>query len=98
VGSDANNPAAAPVFIGDIAAFDAATPVILLGGAANTSINGGDLLQTNSAPVQVSGLVQLKFVNGSTSHGLLLSAQNNQGVLMQNGVNVTGQIVVNPSN
>jgi hypothetical protein len=37
-----------PVYAGDINAFDAATPMLLLGGAAgNTWINGGDLLQTN---------------------------------------------------
>ncbi len=98
VGVDATNPALAPVFIGDINAFDAATPAILLGAAANTSINGGDLLQTNGAAVQVSGLTQLKFVAGSTSHGQLLPAQMNQGVLLQNGINVTSQIVVNPGN
>ncbi|HYP18234.1 MAG TPA: hypothetical protein VEQ65_13560, partial [Opitutus sp.] len=85
-----------PVFIGDITAFDAAKPVLVLGSAADARITGGDLLQTNGQPVQVSGLSQLKFTAGGDSHGNPLAAQANQAVLQQDGVNVTSQIVVNP--
>jgi hypothetical protein len=81
-----------PVFIGDIIAFDNATPVILLGAGPDTRITGGDLSQANgqSSPpaVQVSGISQL--------NGLLLPAQANKGVLQENGADVTAQIVVNP--
>jgi len=85
-----------PVYIGDITASDTATPVILLGSAATTQINGGNLLQSNNAPVQVSGLTQLKFVAGIDSTGRTLPAQANQARLVQNGTDVTAQIVVNP--
>ncbi len=85
-----------PVYIGDINAFDAATPVLTIGGGDTTQINGGDLKQSNGRAVQVSGLSQLKFVLGSTSHGALLAAKQNQGRLEQDGVDVTAQVVVNP--
>ena len=86
-----------PVFIGDINASDAATPVIMISSSPDTRITGGDLLQANGKAVQVSGLTQLKFTAGSDSHNNLLSAKTNKGVLMQNGVDVTAQIVVNSS-
>jgi hypothetical protein len=86
-----------PVFIGDINGIGvAATAYILLGSASTVSIHGGDLLQENGRAVQVSGITQLKFVDGSTSHGLILGAQSNKAVLEQNGANVTSQIVVGP--
>jgi len=85
-----------PVYVGDINAFDAAFPVLLLGSAATTQINGGDLLQSNGQALKVSGITELKFVDGVTSQGVLLPAQTNQATLDQNGVNVTAQIAVNP--
>lgn len=85
-----------PVYIGDISAFDAATPVILLGSVTDAQVNGGDMFQTNGAAVKVSGITQLKFVAGTTSHNVLLPAQNNRGRFEDNGVDVTNQIVVNP--
>jgi hypothetical protein len=84
-----------PVFIGDISAYDDATPVIVLGSAADTRITGGDMLQANGKPIQVSGLTQLKFTDGSDSHGNLLTAQANRAVYQQNGADVTTQIVAN---
>lgn len=87
-----------PVYVGDIDAFDDAEPVLVLGSATgDTLITGGDLSQTNTRAVQVSGLTQLKFVAGSTSHGSALPAQSNQARLERDGVDVTAQIVVNPS-
>ncbi len=85
-----------PVFIGDVNAWDAATPVIRLGSASDTRINGGDLLQSNGRAVQVSGITRLKFVANTDSHGNPQAAKTNQAVLQQNGVDVTSQIVVNP--
>jgi hypothetical protein len=86
-----------PVYVGDISAFDEADPVLQLGGAdGDTLIAGGDLFQTNGRAVKVSGLTQLKFVAGATSHGIMLPAQPNQARLEQNGADVTHQIVVNP--
>jgi hypothetical protein len=85
-----------PVFVGDIDAFDSAQPVLVLGSATDVRITGGALAQTNGAPVQVSGLAQLRFVDGTNSHGVLLPAQHNQGLLKNRGTDVTNQIVVNP--
>ncbi len=86
-----------PVYIGDITASNAATPVLLLGSATVTQINGGDLQQSNAQPVSVSGVTQLQFVSGVTSNNAPLPAQTNKAVLKQNGVDVTTQIVVNPT-
>jgi len=82
-----------PVYIGDISASGSATPVILLGSATTTQINGGDLLQSNSQAVSVSGITQLEFVAGATSQNVSLPAQTNKAVLKQNGVDVTTQLV-----
>jgi outer membrane protein assembly factor BamB len=86
-----------PVRVGDIAASDTAAPVLVLGSASDTLITGGDLLQPNNRPVVVAGIVQLKFVAGTTSHGTLLIAQTNRAQLEQDNVNVTAQVVLNPS-
>jgi hypothetical protein len=85
-----------PVFVGDINASETAVPQIILGSASDVRITGGDLLQTNSAAVRVSGITQLKFAAGSNSHGTLFPAQANQARLEENGVDVTARIVVNP--
>ena len=87
---------AGPVFIGDISASAAATPVFIIGSALDTRITGGDLLQANGQPVKVSGLTQLKFTAGTTSNNAPLPAQTNKAVLQQNDVDITPQIVVNP--
>ncbi len=87
-----------PVFAGDIYAFDDATPVLVLGSGTDVRITGGSLLQSNGRAVQVNGISQLKFTAGSDSHGNLYPpAQSNRARLEQNGVDVTSQIVVNPS-
>jgi hypothetical protein len=86
-----------PVYVGDIDANDAAIPVLLLGSAPLTQINGGDLQQSNNLPVSVSGITQLQFVAGITSGNTTLPAKTNKAVLKENGVDVTGSIVVNPA-
>ncbi|ACB74141.1 methyl-accepting chemotaxis protein [Opitutus terrae] len=86
-----------PVYLGNIEDFTA-TPVLLLGGAdGETLICGGDLEQPGGRAVRVSGLTRLRFVDGTTSQGTLLPAQRNHARLEQDGVDVTDQIVVNPS-
>ncbi len=87
---------AGPVFISDINASDAATPVLIIGSSPDTRITGGDLLQANGQPVQVSGIAQLQFTSGTDSNGSLLSAKSNKAILQQNGTDVTAQIAVNP--
>lgn len=82
----------------DINAADAATPVFQIGATVgDTLITGGDFAQDNAASVKVSGLTRLEFVAGGTSAGATLLAQKIQAQLEQNGVNVTSQVVVNPS-
>lgn len=83
-----------PVFVGDITAHNDATPVIQLGSAQDVRITGGDLLQENGESVEVSGIVQLKFTDGSDSHGRTLPAQSNRAVLVDHGNDVTSRIVV----
>jgi hypothetical protein len=85
-----------PVFVGDISASDEATPVLKIGGGNDVRITGGDLLQINGRPVQVSGITLLKFAAGSSSHGALIGPLQNEAVLMDNGTNVTAQIVSGP--
>ncbi len=85
-----------PLFIGDLSASDEASPVIVVGSVADSRVTGGDLAQLNGTPVEVAGLTQLKFTAGGDSHGNALPAQQNQGVLMSGGQNVTAQVVVNP--
>lgn len=87
-----------PVYIGEITAFDDATPVIILGNApTDARITGGNLAQDNDKPVEVDGLTELKFTAGSDAEGRALPAQNNQAVLERNGEDVTSQIVLNPT-
>jgi uncharacterized protein (DUF1800 family) len=81
-----------PVYLGDIDAFATATPAIVLGSTSDARVTGGNLQQTNSQPVTVSGLTVLNFVAGTKSNGVTLTAQTVQGQLTQNGVNVTSQI------
>jgi len=86
-----------PVFISDIVASGSATPVFIIGSSSDTRITGGDLAQVNGQPVKVAGLTQLKFTAGGTSNNAALPAQTNKAVLLRNGVDVTSQVVVNPS-
>lgn len=86
-----------PVFVGDITASGAAEPWLILGAATDVRVTGGSLHQANGKAIQVGGITQLKFTAGSDSHGNPLTAQRNGAVLMEHGVDVTGQIVVNPA-
>lgn len=81
-----------PVFLENINAFDAAKPALLVGAATDVRITGGDLKQSNSQPVQVAGVTQLRFADGSTSHGTILTAQIPAAQLQQSGVDVTNRI------
>ena len=83
-----------PVFVGEITAVDDATPVLRIGSGGDVRITGGDLSQSNNRAVQVSGISQLKFTAGSSSHGTNFPVQTNQGRLEQDGVDITSQIVV----
>ena len=85
-----------PVYVGNITAADTATPMLRLGSASDVRITGGSLNQLNSRAVEVSGITQLRFTAGQDSHGNTLTAQANQARLVENGVDVTSRIVVNP--
>jgi len=81
------------VYLHDLTAFGEATPVIWVGTASNVRVTGGNLQQDNNRAVQVSGFTSILFADGTDSHGNLLRAQNNQGRLEENGVDVTAQRV-----
>jgi hypothetical protein len=85
-----------PLYVHDVNASDSAIPVLLVGSVSDARITGGTLKQDNNKSVQVSGLTQLKFTDGTSSHNTLLSAQNNQAKLEKDGADVTASIVVNP--
>jgi cyclophilin family peptidyl-prolyl cis-trans isomerase len=86
-----------PVYVGNINAIGTATPVFIIGSAVGeTRITGGDLAQTNGQPVQINGITQLRYTAGQDSAGNIAPAQANNGILLQNGTNVTSQVVVNP--
>jgi uncharacterized protein (DUF1800 family) len=82
-----------PIFVGDIDAFGTALPVLVTGSVADARITGGNLQQTNTQSLTVSGLTQLNFVAGTKSNGTALPAELNRAQLSDNGVNVTNQIV-----
>lgn len=85
-----------PVYVGDINAKETATPMLLLGSAGDVRVTGGDLKQDNSRALQVGGIAQLQFVDGSTSHGVRQPAQTNKARLESSGTDLTATIVVNP--
>lgn len=85
-----------PVVLGDIAAADAAQPVLLLGSSVEASVAGGDMAQLNARPIQVSGINQLRFVGGTSSQGTTIAPQQNAGRFERDGVDVTSQIVAGP--
>lgn len=85
-----------PVYIGDITAFDQATPVLSIGSSPDTRVTGGNLAQSNGQPVRITGLTQLKFMDGSDSHGALLPAQPIRSRLEKFGTDVTGEVAVSP--
>lgn len=85
-----------PVYVGNITAHDAAMPVLKFGASGDVQITGGDLWQANGRPVEVGGLTRLQFSDGTDSHGNLILKKANRGVLMQDGQDVTAQVVSGP--
>lgn len=85
-----------PVFVGDVTAFGAAEPVMVLGSASDVRVTGGDMAQANGRAVAVSGIAQLKFTAGGDSHGRAIEAQANRGVFTEQGQDVTARIVAGP--
>lgn len=82
-----------PVFVGDITAFDAARPVLVVGSTSDARITGGDLLQDNKAPVRIGGIAHLAFTAGTDSHGHPLDAQTNHAQLLENGHDITASVI-----
>jgi hypothetical protein len=85
-----------PFYVGNIAALDDATPVLVIGSATDPQINGGDLLQPNHRAIRTTGITRLRFVEGADSHGKRFPGQANQARFEQDGVDVTDQIVGTP--
>lgn len=85
-----------PLFIGNVTAFDAAMPVILIGSVSDARVTGGDMFQSNGQYVRVSGMTRLKFTEGTDSNGSLLPAQLNRALYKQSGTDVTARLLANP--
>ncbi|MFO1450164.1 MAG: hypothetical protein U1F61_18535 [Opitutaceae bacterium] len=87
-----------PVVLHDIDARDAATPRLLTGTVAGSEIRitGGNLLQSNTRAIEFGTATVVRMSAGTTSHGVPLAAQLNQGKLERDGQNVTTAVVVNP--
>lgn len=92
----------------DVTATHDAIPALLTGpiGAdigtaeiSRTSINvcGGSLAQSNARAVQVGDARWVRFTAGITSHGHFLPALANQAAYTRYGVDVTSQIVLDPT-
>lgn len=84
-----------PVFVGEISAYDSATPVLMIGAGDDVRLTGGDLAQPNNKAVEISGIVRLQTTGGTTSHGLSLPAQTVRGRLVKNGADVTAEVTAN---
>jgi len=82
-----------PVFIGELAADAEATPVLLFGATSEVHITGGDCTQLNSHAVEVHGITCLRFCDGMTACGALLTARANKARFEDDGVDVTDRIV-----
>lgn len=82
-----------PLYLGNLRASNAATGRLMVGAVDDARIAGGDLDQMNDAPVEVSGLRELHFADGQDSHGRTLPAQPNRARLVENGVDVTAELV-----
>ncbi|MBA3849894.1 MAG: hypothetical protein C0502_07845 [Opitutus sp.] len=89
---------AGPIIIHDVTAALAARPVLVTGPIATGELwlTGGNLAQTNSAPVEIGQLERIVMRAGTDSHGRLLPAQTSLARIERNGTDVTNSIVVNP--
>lgn len=82
-----------PVRLGNVSAFDQATPMLVFGSLADLAITGGDLKQENARPVQVRGLGEVHLAAGGKSDGTVLPAQTNRARFEMNGADVTPWLV-----
>jgi sugar lactone lactonase YvrE len=82
-----------PVYVGDITADSSATGMLMLAGAAEIRITGGDCLQLNNRAIQVGSVSPIAFTSGTKSNGQALPAQVNRARFERNGTDVTSQVV-----
>ena len=67
-----------PVMVGDITATGTALPVLQLGSAGTVQIVGGSLFQPNGRALVMSGVAELQFTSGISSHGVSLPAHDSE--------------------
>jgi hypothetical protein len=65
-----------PVLVHDVAANDNATPRLVFGSTSSVDVAGGSLAQPNGHAVEVNGIQQLNFINGTSSFGRGQPAQS----------------------
>ena len=68
-----------PLYVADITAFDAATPVLQIGSVTDARVTGYAFLQPNAHAIQVSGIANLRFTAGTDSLGQTHSMAGNLG-------------------
>ncbi|ACB73602.1 putative Ig domain-containing protein [Opitutus terrae] len=74
-----------PVLLGNVTAFDSATPVLVFGTTADLDLRivGGNLAQPNGRNLYASGFgspSDIQFVAGADSHGRAIAANTNEAV------------------
>jgi hypothetical protein len=82
--------------IGDVSAYDDATPALLFGDASQfgtLTVAGGDLQQPNGRAIQTKGFAGLALVPGTSSVGVFLPQQTLSSRVERNGVDVTSSLV-----
>jgi len=85
-----------PVIVGDLAAYDQATPYLLFDPGsqfATLNVAGGDMLQPNGRPIQMNGFHRLNFSAGTRSDGAPMPVQKNRGRFVRDGVDVTDELM-----
>ncbi len=82
-----------PVYVGDIHANSLCTPTMILGSANDVRVCGGDFSQRNGQAIHVKGISLVRFTQGGNAHGVERPARRNLGVLVEDGHDVTRQIV-----
>lgn len=84
------------VYVGDLSAFDAATPVFTVNSSQHTEIKGGDFLQDNGRWVEVGSRTVIHFEAGTKSDETYQAAKHNLAAFQQDGTDTTERTIVSP--
>lgn len=86
-----------PLYLRNVMALSSATPALITGTiGGEVRVTGGDLYQPNGQAIPINGITRVRMTAGTDSHNRLAPAQNNRGVLVRDGRDVTAETVQNP--